>query len=322
MVDRHRKDSLRFLRPDSSFSDEEIKILMSLRLLLWPTAFKKSILSNGALAGYCGCGSVQTASHLLLIPRDCAFHSEALKSIPSLRHSGGVKALAEHSLHSDLWKIATMEHVETPDVDLEAVRTSISQARGRYALSMPSESVSGVIAPQHWKPDGVLCKWVKDKLEILLIDITYTSDDKLVIEDEIMAHWGKTKPPLARGRKWPPLDSNFFNDAGQFTVEGINSLPEELAEEAKKLNVFHPARYAKRYKPLATELINDPSINSKGDPRVVTIAVGVAGWIPSYTWSNLKLICKDEKELIKLTRALRLSAQVFAVKAWRAFRNE
>ena len=54
---------------------------------------------------------------------------------------------------------------------------------------------------------------------------------------------------------------------------------------------------------------------------MVTIAIGVAGWIPDYTWKGLKRIFEDPKELLEATRTLRLVAQS-CVKAWRAFRDD
>jgi hypothetical protein len=55
---------------------------------------------------------------------------------------------------------------------------------------------------------------------------------------------------------------------------------------------------------------------------VVTIAIGVAGWIPDYTYKNLKRIFDDPKKLCEATRTLRIVAQSHAVKAWRAFRDD
>ena len=86
--------------------------------------------------------------------------------------------------------------------------------------------------------------------------------------------------------------------------------------------MFHPARYAKRYSPLANALQNDESLQLSKKPEVVTIAIGVAGWIPDYTWKGLKHIFEDPKELCEATRTLRLVAQSYAVKAWRAFRDD
>ena len=42
----HRKEERAFLDARSPYSDKEIRILSSLRLLLWPTAFRDSIRSS------------------------------------------------------------------------------------------------------------------------------------------------------------------------------------------------------------------------------------------------------------------------------------
>jgi hypothetical protein len=181
-----------------------------------------------------------------------------------------------------------MEHVENPDEQLEVVRLAISGARGRRVLSMQSDALDGADGPQHWKPDGVIGKLAGGKIELLLVDLTFASDDKLVIEDEILLHWERNRPP--RTKAWPPLNSDFFDNEGRFTDKGLASLPTDLAGKAGKLSTFHPARYDKRYGPLVNALRSDPSIKWSKDPAVLTIAVGVAGWIPDFTWKGLKQI--------------------------------
>jgi hypothetical protein len=320
MVDKHRAESTRFLGPSSSFSDKEIQVLMSLRLLLWPTAFRNSIMSSGAKPGRCKCGSVQTATHLLLIPEKCTIHSLSLRSISQCRHSAGVRELARHILEDDYWKVASMEHVDEPDNHFETVRSSVSRARGRSELSLLSGRVQGSPkGAQHWKPDGILGRRVGNKTELLIIDVTFASDDKLVIEDEILHHWKANPPPKA---KRPVLRSSFFDDNGRVTEEGLSTLPPELAEKAAKLEVFHPARYAKRYTPLVKSLRTDPTLTLTEKTRVLTIAIGVAGWIPDYTWKNMRRLVEREKDLLKITRSLRIAAQAYAVRAWRAFSEE
>ena len=65
----------------------------------------------------------------------------------------------------------------------------------------------------------------------------------------------------------------------------------------------------------------DTVLKLNGTPEVVTIAIGVAGWIPDFTYKGLKEIFKSEAGSLAPTRALRIVAQSFAIKAWRAFRN-
>jgi len=320
MVDRHREESIRFMGPGSTFSDMEIRVLESLRLLLWPTAFRNQVRSEGSESGLCKCGSTQTATHLLLVPQDCTIHSLALRSISKGRHSDGVRELSICILKLDTWKVATMEHVEDPEARLEGVRSAISRARGRRVLSMQSECHNGSNGPQHWKPDGVLGRLVNGKISLLLIDVTFAADDKLAIEDEVLKYWKDNRPPETP--VWPPLATDFFDDGGRITNKGMASLPADLQDRARRLSVFHPARYAKRYDPLAKALRSDTSIKWSHKPEVVTIAIGVAGWIPDYTYKGLKRIFNDPKELCEATRALRIVAQSHAVKAWRAFRDD
>ena len=54
---------------------------------------------------------------------------------------------------------------------------------------------------------------------------------------------------------------------------------------------------------------------------MLTIAIGVVGWIPGYSWNNLRRFV-DKKGLGKIARALTLTAQIYAVKAWSAFSDE
>ena len=211
-----------------------------------------------------------------------------------------------------------MEHVEEPEEQLEPIRSAISRARGLHVLGMPSEAPDTPTGPQHWKPDGTIGKIVNGKVELLLIDVTFASDDKLVIEDELFQHWETIRPPKAK--LWP-LISNFFDDRGNLTASGLASLPPNLAEKASKLPVFHPARYAKRYGPLVSALSCDPTIKWSKVPEILTIAIGVAGWIPDYSRNNLERFV-DKRGLAKITRALMLTAQTHAVKAWSAFSND
>jgi hypothetical protein len=322
MKDRHRDESIRFLGPNSTFSDMEIRVLMSLRLLLWPTAFRNHIWSKGTENERCKCGSVQTASHLLLVPQNCEAHSEALRNISNIRHTEGVRVLSVHVLKSKDWSVAAMEQVSNPDPEFRFVRTSITQALGRRELCRPHPpEIEGAARTQHWKPDGILARRVGDKISLLIIDVTFGADDKLAIEDEILRHWARSEPPNAR--QWPPLDTSFFDKDGKFTEEGLTALPTDLRTKARRLSVFHPARYAKRYGPLTEALSRDPAVKCDGHPQILTIAIGVAGWIPDYTYQGLRKIFPNKNHNLRdATRALRITAQAFAIKAWRAFRDD
>jgi hypothetical protein len=58
-----RKGELSFLSRTAPFTGHEVTILLGLRLLLWPTNFRKSILSHQQTPGRCHCGHIQTITH-------------------------------------------------------------------------------------------------------------------------------------------------------------------------------------------------------------------------------------------------------------------
>ena len=43
--------------------------------------------------------------------------------------------------------------------------------------------------PQHWKPDGILGIQNRTSLNILIVDVTWASDAKMVIGDDILDYW-------------------------------------------------------------------------------------------------------------------------------------
>jgi hypothetical protein len=87
---------------------------------------------------------------------------------------------------------------------------------------------------------------------------------------------------------------------------------------------FHPARYAKRYAPLQRALVASPGVAldpRHGPPPVVTLAVGVSGWIPNYTRSNIARVfgVKTQQSVVD---DLILIAQIWAIRGWKAFKRE
>jgi hypothetical protein len=74
---------------------------------------------------------------------------------------------------------------------------------------------------------------------------------------------------------------------------------------------------------LAEALARDPTVKCRQTPQILTITIGLARWIPEYTYRGLKEIFPDDKYGVRdASRALRISAQTYAVKAWRAFRED
>ena len=91
---KHRHEQISFYGPRSPFSDKESRILLQLRLLLWPTAFRQAIYSGGAAPATCGCGArAQTATHLLNVPWEARWHSLALREVPRARHNAALQQL-------------------------------------------------------------------------------------------------------------------------------------------------------------------------------------------------------------------------------------
>ena len=232
------------------------------------------------------------------------------------------------------WNVISMEGVPTsPDepAPFSRVRARVTELRDRRLLGD---------GPQHWKPDGILGIQNRTSLHILIVDVTWASDAKLVIEDDILDYWQSQRgPPFSEVpglclSLTDQLQSDWFDERGRFTLTGLQALPEDLRTRASTLSVFHPARYAQRYQALARGLQSSPSFNVLDDaypPRGVvhvrTLAIGVGGWIPRYSRRLIrKLINKDstqaEKVRKSLRHGLRMTAATTAVQAYRIWQEE
>ena len=90
--DKNRRESTYYKCPQGNcpFTDDEVRILESIRLHLWPTAFQMSIRNHQATSGRCKCGAIQTISHLLMVTKDSMSHGIGLRSINQNRHTVGV----------------------------------------------------------------------------------------------------------------------------------------------------------------------------------------------------------------------------------------
>ena len=119
------------------------------------------------------------------------------------------------------------------------------------------------------------------------------------------------------------LRSDHFDPKGAFTPKGIEALDEGLKVDARKLSVFHQARYSKRYAPLVRALSN-AGLGRMGHIVVRTLAVGVGGWVPEYTMRHLKELSNDWKA--RPAPAVRddlcFISQIWAIRAFRAWHRE
>ena len=162
----------------------------------------------------------------------------------------------------------------------------------------------------------------------MIYDVCFAADDKLRIEDEILT-W-RRKKQAANKRNHEPhcsldrwLQSDHFDPLGAFTDKGIGALDSSLAEKAKTLSVFHPARYAQRYSPLQ-KVLKRSSLQLDGNPVVRTLAIGVGGWVPDYTMHHLTRLRKEQGAMseLEIRNKLCLNAQIWAVRAFRAWQRE
>ena len=327
-----------FYGEDSTFTDHEISILTQLRLRLWPTAMRDSVRSGGKDSALCKCGSVQTDTHILLVPfrNTCnpdatPVHSLELRTIPNSRHADAIKRVLGPLFNNlESWTVVAVESLP-PSEHMEHVREIISQAAADGHLSnkgLPALAGKDLPGAQHWKPDIIIGRRVRSKTELLIYDVCFAADDKLRIEDEILA-W-RRKKQAANKRNHEPhcsldrwLQSDHFDPLGAFTDKGIGALDSSLAEKAKTLSVFHPARYAQRYSPLQ-KVLKRSSLQLDGNPVVRTLAIGVGGWVPDYTMHHLTRLRQEQGAMseLEIRNKLCLNAQIWAVRAFRAWQRE
>ena len=93
---------------------------------------------------------------------------------------------------------------------------------------------------------------------------------------------------------------------------------ENIAELAKLAKTHKQARYAKRYAPLKTIIEN---AEAGCTVKIVTLAVGVAAWIPEFTRKNIKLIANG-RDVKDLRKRLGDTARIWAIAAYRAWQDE
>jgi hypothetical protein len=142
----HRNEESAFLDAHSPYSDSEIYILSTLRLLVWPTVLHSGILAGGHgwPSGRCPTCmvSVQTATHLLNVPAGDHSHCNTLRNLPQPRHTEAVQCLVT-ALATSTWKIIAAEgHRRTSDSTLDLCLDAINTAVGQQILD--SVLLSGI----------------------------------------------------------------------------------------------------------------------------------------------------------------------------------
>ena len=302
----HRKEDSAFLR-GGPFSDSEVGILVGLRLLLWPTPFRKSILAGKKYPAFCTCGSIGTASHLLSVPASST-HSDALRAIPNARHSALVLHLGPwiRKAFPD-WEFILGEQL-TPDASAQDYRDIILAAAREKRLT-----TDNIADPaQHCKPDFLLVKRKDNHAEFLLFDVCTGSDDNLDLEDKFLKH---TK---LKHSKVDLLQPGLFDVSGLALDRGLELFPPDAKAKAAKRNVrLKTLVYGHRYAALKKVLCH----SNLSSLQIFPIAVSTSGWIPNFTLQTLVKF-SSEKRTEEVGRLLRGAAWRFAIAAYRAWRAE
>jgi hypothetical protein len=329
----------------STYSSHEVHILMSLRLLLWPTAFRAAIRSHGTVPGGCGtCGATaQTATHLLNVPSDSR-HTLALRSVPQARHTAAVSCLVT-ALVKSTWRVIVAEgHSRPPDRFLDTHTAAITAAKGRALL----DSGDGA---QHYKPDAILLH--PSDNSIYIVDVHFGSDDKLEWEDALLCHLKATYPSTAAPTTYAsplaylsPADAQAAIRRGNhsylahlttvdFTTDGQLSSAHPLQASVAQIgdadvrkgilsvSQFSLARYARRYAPLVNVLRRSGLRRGTQRPvHLLVLSIGVTGTMPAFTTRNTSTLFSKKMDAKKVRLDLRHCAWRGAVSAYKAWRHE
>jgi hypothetical protein len=314
-VDKHRHELIAFYGPRTGYTDTEIKILLKLRVLLWPTGLLKAICSGGIVSARCYCGAIcQTATHILNVPWEAQAHSLALRMIPRTRHNKAlrqlVKAFFPDSPSKGLWSLVHAEgSSEGPTTlahpDFEDLRQKIRS----WTVNQLLGDKDGV---QHYRTDLIVASTALK--QIIIYDMCFGSDDKLAIEDAMINTWParREKNEPAVGKKF--WESAWFDEHGCITAQGQERHPGSWS-----YHVFKHARYAKRYTKLRRRLLEHQPAGWK--VLILPIAVGVMGLVPDFTRHHLRRVLKP-KEVSGLIRQFIQTTQRSAIQVWRAWTLE
>ena len=259
---------------------------------------------------------VQTITHLLNIPQQATSHTEGLRATRQGRHAEGVRtaraALAKEG--SQGWIEVMGDNVQGGDETVH-IREAVQIARGRRELECDGGG------SQHFKPDLVLMH--TDRRSVVIVDVTFASDDALQLEDKVMtelqAAWRRHRRRHGEIEWW---EGTWVESDGQLSGDGIQALSEDTRRRVQgKTNwTSKTARYQRRYKRLR-EVIHG-SIGEDGRTRVLILAAGVGGSLPEYTREGIRFLSTNEKGRQSLRKALITTAQIWAIRTYREWQKE
>jgi ribonuclease HI len=314
-VDKHRHERTAFYGPGSTFTDTEIKILLRLRVLLWPTGLNRAICSGGVTTARCYCGIVcQTATHLLNVPWEAQAHSLALRMVPRVRHNEALQLMIG-SFFPDgpsrgMWSLVHAEG--SRDCPTVATHPDYDRLRRQIGTWVAERLLAQDDGAQHYRTDLIVAS--AELKQIIIYDMCFGSDDKLAVEDAMISTWAAQRAegePVMGMMFWK---NNWFDEQGRITPEGRRRHP-----DVQPHHVFKHARYVRRYAKLRNRLLAYQPKDWK--VFILPIAAGVIGLIPDFTRHHLQRVLgrKEANELIKL---LIRTAQRGAIQAWRAWALE
>jgi hypothetical protein len=259
------------------------------------------------------------------VPATCTYHSDALRMISHARHARGLAWLA--SLlggKGGKWRVAEMEtgsraenHNDKFEAEAEATRNATSAIRmeweSRQRLKPPADRQT-----LHFKPDLILVRKIGGITQIKIIDMAFRTDTHLR-KEEVWSHKpaSTTKDkPLQIQWSEPPFDTR-----GTAGGPKPPDWPEDLYDQAQTLPWMVQAQYACRYKQFRRELQQRLELRPQ-DVQVITIAVGVMGYVPHFTRASLDDLLGKTNGSKPALPTVRHIAWDFATRAWKAFRNE
>jgi hypothetical protein len=312
----YRKQEKRFLS-SRTFSDSELKILVGLRLLLWPTKIRDQVYTKRLVEGRCTCGSLQTTTHLLNIASNNTGHSLELRSFPTLRHDEWLSTIVKMIQDNDSgWEIIRGQDC-TSSRNFVLFNDTLTESLHRKALN---KSRDGIV---HWKPDLILGKRSKTTLKVLLLDLCGGAPERLSVEDRLFKHLLKMGPDN-------PTDFTFD---GELTTQGFNTLsqisginPDDLRTLLETFTIFKTVRYSQRYLPLKSLIESLTKDFEEFRPlktrvSISALAIGVTGTIPSFSVGILNKLFK-KSQVPKVLNLLRNTTWNYAIAVYKSWRKE
>jgi len=283
LVNPNRKEAWAYLSPNSRFNDDEIRAILAARLFAWHTMVVANVRDK--TGHLCHCGAKQTITHLLNIPLENTQHSIGLRELGQKRHKVIVDIVVKHLTSGTDWI-----RVDVNDTDasgyMKQVCRKVKAAVLNGDLRVPGQDRQDGTPAQHHKPDIVLVRRAKTgEYEFIIIDVTYGSDDKLIIEEE----YTRRKRFGSHDELVKHMTSELFDGQGKPRSEVLAEIPHEDDTRARNIQRFKQSHYYKRYTPL-TRTIEQALTGENPKVQMRTIALGVIGWIPKFSRNNIKEI--------------------------------